>query len=240
MNIIVVNNYASMSEEVAKLIRAQIVAKPSSVLGLATGGTPVGAYEILAEFGQKGVDFSNITTFNLDEYVGLSPEHPQSYHHYMEKNLFSKVNVSRDKTFIPNGIASDLQAECIAYDEKIKEAGGIDLQVLGIGTNGHIGFNEPGTPFEAITQIVSLTESTISDNSRYFERAQDVPTQAISMGIKSIMQAKSIVFMANGGSKADAVAAALKGPVTTNMPASVLQLHPFVTVVLDQAAASKL
>lgn len=240
INVIVVNNFDSMSEEVAKIVYAQIGRKADSVLGLATGGSPVGVYKLLAEYYARGADFSQITTFNLDEYVGLAGDHPQSYRYYMEEQLLSKVNIQKENFHIPNGIAADLQVECNRYEQLIRRAGGVDLQLLGIGTNAHIGFNEPGTPFGVTTQVVDLAESTIKDNSRFFAHIEEVPTQAISMGIKSIMQAKSIVLMANGGSKADAIFAAVRGPVTPDVPASVLQLHPSVTFVVDQAAGSKL
>ena len=240
MNIVVVANYDSMSAEVAKLLYAQITRKPTSVLGLATGSTPLGVYKLLVEYHARGTDFSRLTTFNLDEYVGLAPDHPQSFNYYMKENLFSKVNLKPENTHVPNGLAPDLEAECQRYEELIKKAGGIDLQILGIGTNGHIGFNEPGTDFGAITHVVDLAESTIRDNSRFFASIDEVPTRAISMGIKTIMQAKEIILMASGGSKADAVYAAVHGPVTPDVPASVLQLHPSVTLVVDQAAASKL
>jgi len=240
MNVVVVANFDSMSAEVAKTVFAQIVRKPDSVLGRATGSTPLGVYSLLAEYHARGTDFSRLTTFNLDEYVGLAPDHPQSYHWYMRENFFSKVNIKPDRIFIPNGMAEDLEAECLRYDELIKQAGGIDLQLLGIGSNGHIGFNEPGTEFGTTTHIVDLAESTIRDNARFFESIDQVPTRALSMGIKSIMQAKEVILMASGGSKADAVCAAVKGPVTTAVPASVLQLHPCVTFVVDQAAASRL
>jgi len=240
MNIVVVSNFDSMSEEVAKIVIAQIRRKPSSVLGLATGSSPLGVYSLLEEYHNRGVDFSKIITFNLDEYVGLAGDHPQSYRYYMEQNLFARVNIKPEKTHIPNGIAQDLQEECRSYDETIRQVGGIDLQLLGIGSNAHIGFNEPGTPFGTTTHVVDLTESTIRDNARFFASRSEVPTQALSMGIKSIMHAQNIVLMANGGSKADAIFAALRGPVTPEVPASVLQLHPSVTVVVDQAAGSKL
>lgn len=240
MNVIVVNNFDRMSEEAAKLLVAQVRTKPGSVLGLATGSTPLGVYKLLAEYHQAGVDFSRVITFNLDEYIGLAPDHPQSYRYYMEENLFSKINIKQENTHVPSGIAPDLEAECRRYEEAIRQAGGIDLQLLGIGSNGHIGFNEPGTPFDSTTQIVDLTESTIRDNSRFFDSPDEVPTQAVSMGIKSIMQAKSIVLIASGGSKADAVCAAVHGPVTPEVPASVLQLHPSVTIVVDQAAGGRL
>ncbi|HHY15172.1 MAG TPA: glucosamine-6-phosphate deaminase [Firmicutes bacterium] len=240
MNVVVVNNYDRMSDEVAKLVRNQITEKPASVLGLPTGSTPLGVYRLLVEMGEKGLDFSGLTTFNLDEYVGLTGNHPQSYRYYMQKNFFSGVNIAQDNTFVPNGVAADLAAECAAYEERIKRAGGIDLQLLGIGTNAHIGFNEPGAEFGTTTRVVDLTESTIEANSRFFDSAADVPTQAVSMGIKSIMQAKNIILLANGGSKAEAIRAAVLGPITVDVPASVLQLHPSVTVVVDQAAAGKL
>ncbi|HPT83104.1 MAG TPA: glucosamine-6-phosphate deaminase [Limnochordia bacterium] len=240
MKIVVVANFDSMSAEVAKMVCAQIQRKPNSVLGLATGSTPLGVYELLVEYHARGADFSKLTTFNLDEYVGLARDHPQSYHWYMQENLFSKVNIDPRRTFIPNGLAEDLEAECQRYEGLIKQAGGIDLQLLGIGTNGHIGFNEPGTDFGSITHVVDLAESTIRDNSRFFESIEEVPKQAISMGIKTIMQAKEIILMASGGSKADAIYATVHGPVTTAVPASVLQLHPAVTLVVDQAAASRL
>ncbi len=240
MNVIVVTNYARMSEEAAKIVRAQILKKARSVLGLATGSSPLGLYSLLAEYHRLGLDFSRLTTFNLDEYIGLAGDHPASYRRYMQEHLFSKVNLHPEKTLVPNGMAPDLEQECLRYEELIKRCGGIDLQVLGIGVNGHIGFNEPGTAFGSRTQVVNLTESTIRANSRFFSSEREVPTQAVSMGIKSIMQARSIVLLANGGRKAAAVAAAVNGPVSEDMPASVLQLHPAVTFVLDQAAASKL
>lgn len=240
MNIVVVSNFDSMSEEVAKMVSAQIRQKPGSVLGLATGSSPLGVYSLLEEYYKRGVDFSQIITFNLDEYVGLAADHPQSYRYYMEQNLFSKVNMKPENVHIPNGVARDLHEECRLYDQAIRRVGGIDLQLLGIGSNAHIGFNEPRTPFGAATHVVDLTESTIRDNARFFSSLGEVPTQAISMGIKSIMHAKNIVLMANGGSKADAIFAAVKGPVTPEVPASVLQLHPSVTVVVDQAAGSRL
>ena len=237
MRVIIVPDFESMSDQAAKLLTEQMVRVPGSVLGLATGSTPLGVYRSLAD---QGTDFSQVTTFNLDEYVGLAADHPQSYRHYMEENLFSKVNIQPKNTHVPNGVASDLQEECLRYEQSIAAAGGIDLQLLGIGSNGHIGFNEPGTAFGSQTQVVDLTESTIRDNARFFASLEEVPSQALSMGIKSIMQAKAIVLIASGFSKAEAVYAAVRGPVTPKVPASVLQLHPFVTFVVDQAAASRL
>ena len=240
MRVVVVSNFDSMSDEVAKTVIAQVRNKPASVLGLATGSSPLGVYRLLAEYYKNGVDFSRIITFNLDEYVGLAENHPQSYRYYMQENLFSRVHIDAANTHVPNGVATDLQAECGRYDELIRHTGGIDLQILGIGSNAHIGFNEPGTPFGSQTQVVDLTANTIRDNARFFASPGEVPTQAISMGIKSIMSARNIVLMANGGSKADAIHAALTGPVTEEVPASVLQLHPSVTIVVDQAAGSRL
>lgn len=240
MNVIVVNNYDQMSEKGAELVRSQITEKPRSVLGLATGSTPLGVYRLLVEMAKTGLDFSGVTTFNLDEYVGLAADHPQSYRYYMEENLFSGVNIPTENTFIPNGTADDIAEECQAYDRRIKSAGGIDLQLLGIGTNAHIGFNEPGAAFGTTTRVVDLAESTIEANSRFFASEADVPTQAISMGIKSIMQAKNIILLANGAGKAGAIRGTVLGPVTVEVPASVLQLHPSVTLVLDQAAAGQL
>lgn len=237
MRVIVMPNFESMSDQVAKMVTEQMARVPGSVLGLATGSTPLGVYRTLAE---QGTDFSQVTTFNLDEYVGLAADHPQSYRHYMEENLFSKVNIQPKNTHVPNGVAPDMQEECLRYEQLIAAAGGIDLQLLGIGSNGHIGFNEPGTAFGSQTQVVDLTESTIRDNARFFASPEEVPSQALSMGIKSIMQAKAIVLMASGSTKAEAVYAAVRGPVTPEVPASVLQLHPFVTFVVDQAAASRL
>ncbi len=234
------SNFDSMSEEVAKMVSAQIRRKPGSVLGLATGGSPIGVYRLLEEYYRSGVDFSQITTFNLDEYVALPAEHPQSYRYYMEEHLFSKVNIGQENSHVPNGMAADLEEECLRYEGLIRRSGGIDLQLLGIGSNAHIGFNEPGTAFGSTTQVVDLAASTISDNARFFASLDAVPTQAISMGIKSIMHAKNIVLMATGGSKADAIFAAVRGPVTPDVPASVLQLHPSVTFVVDQAAGSRL
>jgi len=240
VNVVVVNNFDRMSEEVAKIMIKQITQKPKSVLGLATGSSPLRVYKLLVEYHNRGADFSGLTTFNLDEYVGLSKEHPQSYRQYMNENFFSHVNIKPENTFVPSGVTEDPEEECRLYEQSIKQAGGIDMQILGIGSNAHIGFNEPGTPFDSITQVVDLSESTIKDNARFFDTIEEVPTKAISMGIKTIMQAKEIVLMANGGSKAKAIYGAVMGRITPEVPASVLQLHPSVTIVVDQAAASKL
>ncbi len=232
------NNYSEMSEIAAKLVAGKIKSKPDSVLGLATGSTPVGICKLLAEYIKAGdIDFSGITTFNLDEYYPISRDNDQSYYYFMQKNLFSHVNIKPENINIPNGEAADPAAECIAYEEKIKAAGGIDLQVLGIGCNGHIGFNEPGTGFDTLTRMVRLTADTIAANARFFASPDQVPVQAISMGIKSIMKARRIVLLASGSGKAQAVRDMVLGAVTPEMPASVLQLHPDVTVIVDREAA---
>lgn len=228
-------------EKGAQIIVDAIKNKPNIVLGLATGSTPVGMYQNLIKKHKAGeVSFSEVKTFNLDEYVGLSQDHPCSYYYFMQENLFKDVDIKSESINLPNGTADDLEAECKNYEDKIAVSGGIDLQVLGIGHNGHIGFNEPDTPFESITQIVQLAQSTIDANSRFFDNADQVPRQALSMGIKTIMQAKKILLIAKGEDKADIIKRALHGPITPDVPASVLQLHPDVTVILDEAAASKL
>lgn len=241
MNIVVCNDKKEFDQKAAQILASQIKNKPNSVIGLATGSTPVGMYhELIKMYENKELSFEQVTTFNLDEYVGLDKEHPQSYHAFMFENLFNHVDIKKENVNLPDGQAEDLEQECAAYDKKIKEAGGIDLQVLGIGHNGHIGFNEPKTPFESLTHVVDLDERTIQANSRFFDSIDQVPRKAVSMGIKSIMQAQKILFMATGADKAEIVAKALQGPVTPEVPASVLQLHPNVTVVLDKEAASKL
>jgi len=236
----IAKDYAEMSRLAADMVAQLLENKPDAVLGLATGSTPIGLYEELVRRHKAGLDFSRVTTFNLDEYYGLDRDHPASYNYFMWEHLFSKINISKDRINIPNGAAPDPEEECRRYEAKIAAAGGIDLQVLGIGHNAHIGFNEPGTPFGSTTSLVQLTPSTIKANARFFEKEEDVPRQAISMGIKSIMQSRSIILLANGEGKAEAVAAAIEGPVTEKVPASVLQLHPNCTFILDEAAASKL
>lgn len=218
------------------LIAAQVIAKPESVLGLATGSTPIPVYRTLVQWYQKGIlDFRYVHTFNLDEYIGIDPENPLSYHAFMREHLFDKVNLPPENARIPSGGTLE---DCAAYDAAIQAAGGIDIQLLGIGKNGHIGFNEPADGFTFGTHIAKLTASTIDANSRFFANAGDVPRKAISMGIGNIMQARSIVLVATGTDKADAVRRMLYGPVTPQVPASVLQLHPHCTVLLDREAAS--
>lgn len=241
MRIIVCKDKKAQGEAAASLFAAQILRKADSVLGFATGSTPLGTYDALAGLYARGaLDFSTVRTFNLDEYVGMDPAHEQSYFRFMVDNLFSKVNIPKENYVLPDGNAADVNAECAAYEKKIAAAGGIDLQLLGIGHNGHIGFNEPGDVFPMDTHVVGLTESTIEANKRFFASADDVPRQAMSMGIGTIMKAKGIVLVINGVEKADITLKALKGPVTPEIPASILQFHQNVTVVLDEAAASKL
>lgn len=238
MRIYISNDYNDMSRKAANIISAQIITKPNSVLGLATGSSPIGTYKQLIDWYKKGdLDFSEITSINLDEYVGLSASDSQSYAYFMKENLFSHVNILPENTNVPNGMEPNAAKECKRYDEIIQANGGIDLQLLGIGENGHIGFNEPGAAFEKETHLVNLTEGTIAANSRFFASKEEVPTQAYSMGIKSIMQAKHILLIANGEKKAWAMEQALFGPVTPMVPASILQLHNHVSVVCDEAAA---
>ncbi|WP_432774876.1 glucosamine-6-phosphate deaminase [Brevibacillus gelatini] len=241
MKLVIVKDYQEMSRKAAELLAQEVKNNPQTVLGLATGGTPVGMYRELVKLHQvEGIDFSQASSFNLDEYVGLSPEHPQSYRAYMQENLFCHINLPKDKAHIPAGDAPDLEKECARYEEAIREAGGIDIQVLGIGNNGHIGFNEPGSSAESTTRVVQLTQSTIEANARYFASIEEVPVQAVSMGIKTILGAKKIVLLASGEAKAEAVRLMLEGEPTADVPASLLQLHPDVTVIVDEAAASQL
>ena len=237
MRIIVTKNYEEMSRKAANIIAAQVVMKPDSVLGLATGSSPIGTYKLLVEGYKKGdLDFSEITSINLDEYVGLSAEHNQSYAYFMRDNLFNHVNIKMENVFLPNGMEADEAQECARYDEVIKTRGPIDLQLLGLGENGHIGFNEPDTSFAKGTHKVSLTESTINANSRLFNSIDEVPKFAYSMGVGSIFSAKQILLIASGEKKADALFKALYGPVTPEVPASALQFHNNVTIVADEAA----
>ena len=240
MKVYVGEDYKGMSRKAANIISAQVILKPDSVLGLATGSTPIGTYEQLVEWYKKGdLDFSQVTSVNLDEYKGLSSDNNQSYHYFMKKHLFDMVNINQEKTYVPNGLEPDSKKACEEYNSIINDLGGIDLQLLGLGHNGHIGFNEPGEACEKETHCVDLTQSTIEANKRFFEKEEDVPRQAYTMGIKSIMQAKKILVVVSGEDKADIVAKAFAGPVTPEVPASVLQLHNDVTLVGDKAALSK-
>ena len=233
-------DYYDVSRKAANIMSAQIIMKPRAVLGLATGSTPIGMYKQLIEWYKKGdLDFSQVTSVNLDEYKGLSGDNDQSYRYFMNTNLFDHVNIDKSRTYVPNGLEEDSEKACADYNEIIRSVGGVDMQLLGIGGNGHIGFNEPGEAFEKETHCVDLTESTIKANARFFASMDEVPKQAYTMGIKSIMMAKKILIVANGEGKADIVARAFWGPVTPDVPASILQMHPNVTVVCDEAALSK-
>ena len=234
-------DYADMSRKAANIISAQVIMKPDCVLGLATGSTPIGLYQQLVAWYEKGdLDFSEVRTVNLDEYKGLSRENDQSYYYFMHHNLFDHVNLPAENSHLPNGMEPDSDKECRRYSELIRSMGGVDLQLLGIGHNGHIGFNEPGDAFDNDVHCVNLTQSTIEANKRFFASVDDVPKQAYTMGIKTIMQAKKILIVASGEDKADIVRDAFFGPITPKVPASVLQLHNDVTLVADEAALSKI
>ncbi|MBO5199230.1 MAG: glucosamine-6-phosphate deaminase [Lachnospiraceae bacterium] len=232
MKIIEAKSYEDMSRKAANIISAQVICKPDSVLGLATGSTPIGTYKQLIDWYHKGdVDFSEVTSVNLDEYAGLDETNDQSYRYFMNHNFFDHINIRKEYTYVPNGLAEDLEAEGRRYDELIESLGGIDLQLLGIGHNGHIGFNEPTDEFVTGTHVVSLGESTIQANARFFASADEVPKKAITMGIRAILQAKKVVLVANGTDKKEIVERAVYGPVTPKVPASILQLHPDCTVI---------
>jgi len=237
VRIIRARDYEDMSRIAANLFFAQIVVKPGSVLGLATGSSVLGLYENLAASYESGdLDFSEVKTVNLDEYAGLDGKNDQSYRYYMDSNLFSRVNIKRENTHLPNGLAEDMAAECARYNSLIEGFCGVDIQLLGIGHNGHIGFNEPGDCFIKETHVVDLTESTIKANARLFADEKDVPRQAYTMGIQNIMQAKKIVLCVSGSQKAEILREVLYGDVTPQVPGSVLQLHPDLTVVADEEA----
>ena len=241
MKVIKTKDYNEMSKKAAQIIAAQIVLKPNSVLGFATGSSPVGTYKELAKKNQEGeIDFSEITTVNLDEYKGLPQEHEQSYIKFMNDNLFDHVNIDKANTYLPNGMAECPKEECARYDALIESLGGIDLQLLGIGHNGHIGFNEPSDHFENGTHCVTLTERTIEANKRFFVSEDEVPRKAYTMGIGTIMAAKKIVVVVSGEDKADAVKKCVEGAITPEVQGSILQLHPDVTIICDEAAYSKL
>jgi len=241
MRIIIVENYEEMSKKAATMVASQTILKPDSILGLATGDTPTGMYqELIKLYKNKEIDFSETKTFNLDEYYGINKENNQSYYYYMMNNFFEHININKENINMPNGIAENIDKECKAYEERISQAGGIDIQVLGIGGNGHIGFNEPGVNFEAETHLVDLDEKTIEANSRFFESIEEVPTKAVSMGIKTIMHSKKIILLASGIAKAEAIANAVNGKISSEVPASILQLHKDVTIIVDKEAASKL
>ena len=239
MNIIICENYEKMSDTAATIIAAQVMTKPDSVLGLATGGAPVGTYERLVTLNIEGaLDFSKVKTINLDEYIGIEKTNSQSYYHFMMENLFSKININRANISLPNGLAADLAKECESYEELIEAVGGIDLQLLGIGHNGHIRFNEPGDYFSRLTHVVELTESTVNANARYFSSKSEVPRSAITMGVGAIMKAGKILMLASGEQKADIISELVHGEITPRIPASILKLHSDVTIIVDRLAGA--
>ena len=237
---VIIDTPEGIAKQAASIYKEILDAKPNAVLGFATGSTPLDLYAELVKMCDAGeISFKDVTTFNLDEYVGLEPTHDQSYRYFMDTNLFNKIDLDPNAVHIPSGI--DTSDDALAgYDQAIAEAGGVDMQLLGIGCNGHIGFNEPGTPLESLTHVVELTQNTREVNARFFESLDDVPTHAATMGIKTVMNARKLLLIALGESKADAVKATIEGPVTADCPASVLQLHPDVVVFCDEGAASKL
>ena len=241
MKVYIGKNYDEMSRIAANVLSAQVMMKPDCVLGLATGSTPIGTYKVLIERCAQGdLDFSQVKSINLDEYVGLSGEHDQSYRYFMNNNLFNHINIDKANTNVPNGLAEDVDAECERYNNVINTLGPIDIQVLGMGHNGHIGFNEPDDHFPLETHKVDLAQSTIDANARFFASADEVPRQALTMGIKTIMQAKKVLVVVSGKDKAEIVKKAFTGPVTPQVPASILQMHSDVILVADEAAASLL
>ena len=240
MEIIRARDYDHMSRQAANILSAQVILHPDSVLGLATGSSPIGTYKQLIKWYEKGdLDFRRVRTVNLDEYVGLAADHEQSYAHFMRVNFFDHINVDLENTNIPNGLNMDEEEECARYNAVIRKLGGVDLQLLGLGPNGHIGFNEPGESFTKGTHKVSLTDATIQANKRFFASESDVPRYAYTMGILDIMQAERVVMVVSGAGKADIVREAFFGPVTPRVPASILQLHKNFTLVADEAALSK-
>ena len=241
MKITIREDADSISRQAANIVAAEINAKPNAVLGLATGSTPLGLYrELTRMHKEEGLDFSQVTTFNLDEYIGLKRDDPQSYNYFMHENLFRHVNISPQNIYIPSGTTDNYAAFCQWYENRIVECGGIDLQILGIGTDGHIAFNEPSSSLGSRTRIKTLAKQTIRDNARFFDRPEDVPIYAITMGVGTILEARRILLLANGENKADAIKATIEGPVTSMVTASALQLHADTTVCIDRAAASKL
>ncbi len=241
MRILVCKNYDEMSKKAAQIIASQVTLKPDSVLGLATGSTPIGMYKNLVKmYNDNELDFSDVKTFNLDEYYQLPRDNDQSYYYFMHENLFNHINIKEENVNIPNGMNEEVEAECEKYDTAIKNIGGVDIQVLGIGHNAHIGFNEPASIFEKGTNLVDLKESTIQANARFFESIDDVPKKAVTMGIGSIFTAKKIMLMASGEGKAEAIYNTVHGNITPEVPSSILQLHEDVVLILDEEAASKL
>ncbi len=241
MEVVILASYDEVSRAAAREVARVLSTKPNAVLGLATGSTPLGLYrELVRMHRDEGLDFSQVTTFNLDEYVGLPPNHPQSYHVFMHEHLFQHVNVAAQNIFIPSGAPANISAYCAWYERQIQERGGIDLQILGIGADGHVAFNEPGSSLASRTRIKTLARQTIEDNARFFERREDVPAYAITMGVGTILEARELLLCANGRNKARAVALAIEGPVTAMVTASALQMHRQAKVLLDQEAAGEL
>jgi len=237
LNLIKVENYQEMSQRASSIILGLISKKSNPVLGLATGSTPEGMYQCLIKAYEQGdISFKNVTTFNLDEYVGLTKEDANSYHSYMKEKLFNHIDILPDQTHLPDGTARDLQLECVKYEQLIRDAGQVDIQVLGLGLNGHIGFNEPGTPFSSRTHVVELMASTRQANARFFNGLNEVPTQAITMGIETIMESERILLLVSGEKKAPALARLMKGDLSEDFPASILQRHPNVVIITDQHA----
>ncbi|MBI3586060.1 MAG: glucosamine-6-phosphate deaminase [Ignavibacteriales bacterium] len=235
------DTFEDMSREAAKLIADRIHRKPSLVLGLATGSTPLGLYkELIRMHKEEGLSFAKVTTFNLDEYIGLPRTHPQSYYYFMWENFFKHIDIDRRYIYVPNGMATDIEGHCEWYENEIKRLDGIDVQVLGIGANGHIAFNEPGSSLGSRTRIKTLTEQTVKDNARFFKSTEEVPKTAITMGIGTIMEAKEIILLANSTSKARAIKEAVEGPIMAMVPASIIQMHRKAYVIVDKAAASAL
>src|SRR5699024_167665 len=240
VKVIKVDDYEEMSEKACIWFMERLVHLESPVLGLATGSTPEGLYECLIEQHKRGkISFEKATTFNLDEYVGLATDHPNSYNHYMYEKLFSHIAIQADQAHLTNGLAKDLDKECRDYEQLIAQVNNIDIQLLGVGVNGHIAFNEPGTSFNSRTHVIELDEATRRSNARFFDRMDQVPTQAITMGIETIMESKEIIMLVSGENKADALARVINGTVTEDCPASVLQRHSDVTIIADRAALSK-
>ncbi len=241
MEVIIKQDYNEMSKLSAHMIAELVRSRPRCVLGLATGSTPIGTYkELIRLHKEEGLDFSKVTTFNLDEYVGLPPEHDQSYHYFMNDNLFKHININKKNVHVPEGIAKDIPAFCRWYEEQIVKAGGIDIQLLGIGGNGHIAFNEPGSSLGSRTRVKTLDEATRKDNARFFTSLDEVPKYAITMGIGTIMEARQLILLANKDNKADAIKMTVEGPITAMVPATVVQLHPKAVIIVDKPAASKL
>lgn len=241
MKVIIQPDYAQMSRTAAQIVAEVLNTKPNAVLGMATGSTPLGLYQELVRLHQEEqLDFTRVTTFNLDEYVGLRVDHPQSYHYFMHEHFFRHVNIPRQNINIPSGTTSNYSAFCEWYEQRIRDCGGIDLQILGIGSDGHIAFNEPTSSLRSRTRLKTLSKQTIDDNARFFERREDVPVYAITMGVGTILDARKLVLVASGVGKARAVAQAVEGPLTSMVTASALQMHADATVIVDEDAASDL